>query len=174
MIFLENLSGSPLKSTSALSPMNPPKIHINTTGNLWKIPEESTLKIPFNFRVDSCLNFHPNFRVDSSPPSIHHPRGFPAECGDFACWVFFLVHCLVTQTHSMINRAWIGIGFLFLTGGRWAGVFKRQGMGRGFRGQGRSRGFQITQICLVLKTKDLVTNPPKPEDQRFAFLTGKI
>ena len=112
MIFLENLSGSPLKSTSALSPMNPPKIHINTTGNLWKIPEESTLKIPFNFRVDSCLNFHPNFRVDSSPPSIHHPRGFPAECGDFACWVIFLVHCLVTQTHSMINRAWIGIGFL--------------------------------------------------------------
>ena len=47
-------------------------------------------------------------------------------------------------------------------------------MGRGFRRQGRGRGFQITQICLVLKTKDLVTNPSKPEDQRFAFLTGKI
>ena len=45
---------------------------------------------------------------------------------------------------SMINRAWIGIGFL--TGGRWAGVFKRQGMGRGLQGQRRGRGIQITRL----------------------------
>ena len=50
----------------------------------------------------------------------------------------FLVHCLVTQTHSMINRAWIVIGVL--TGGRWPGIFKRQGMGRGIHEAGYGQG----------------------------------
>ena len=44
----------------------------------------------------------------------------------------------------MVNRAWIGI--CFLTGGRWAGLFKRQGMGRGLQGQGMGRGIQITRL----------------------------
>ena len=30
------------------------------------------------------------------------------------------------------------------------------------------------QNYLVLKTEDLITKPTKPEDRRFAFLTGKI
>ena len=46
MISLENLQGFPLKSSAVLSHMNPPKIPINSAGNLLKIPEESTPKIP--------------------------------------------------------------------------------------------------------------------------------
>ena len=54
----------------------------------------------------------------------------------------------------MINRAWIGI--CFLTGGRWAGVFKRQGMGRGFQRQGRGRGFEVRVGEEVLRLTAIV------------------
>ena len=62
-----------------LSPMNPPKILINSAGNFRVIPEESTWKIPLNFHVDSCFTDNPNFYVDSPPPCTRHLRGFPAE-----------------------------------------------------------------------------------------------
>ena len=77
MIYLENLRGLSLKSSSLLSPMNPPKIPINSA--VQGIPEESTGIIPLNVRVDSRFTYHLTFRADSPPPSIHLPRGFPAE-----------------------------------------------------------------------------------------------
>ena len=70
MIYLENLRGFPLKSSTHLSPMNPPKIPINSAGNIREIPEESTGIIPLNVRVDSGFTYHPTFRADSPPPSI--------------------------------------------------------------------------------------------------------
>ena len=79
MISLENLQGFPLKSSAVLSHMNPPKIPINSAGNVLKIPEESTPKIPLNIHMDSQFTCSPTFRVDSPPPSIRHPQGFPAE-----------------------------------------------------------------------------------------------
>ena len=79
MISLENLRGFPLKSSTVLSLMNPPKIPTNSAGNLREIPEESTRKFPLDFHVDSRFTYNPNFPVDSPPPSIRHPWGFPAE-----------------------------------------------------------------------------------------------
>ena len=59
--------------------MNPPKILINSAGNLQEIPKESTWNLPLNFHVDSRFTYNPNFLVDSPPPCICHPWGFPAE-----------------------------------------------------------------------------------------------
>ena len=83
MISLENLGGFPWKSATDLSPMNPPKILINSEGNLREIRKESTWKISLNFRADSRFTYNPNFPVDSPPPCIRHPRGFPAESAWF-------------------------------------------------------------------------------------------
>ena len=83
MIYLENLRGLSLKSSTLLFPMNPPKIPINSAGNIQEIPEESTGIIPLNVRMDSRFTYHPTFRADSPQPSIPLPRGFPAESARF-------------------------------------------------------------------------------------------
>ena len=59
--------------------MNPPKVLINSVGNLREIPRESTCEIPLNFHVDSCFTYNPNFPVDYPPENICHSWGFPAE-----------------------------------------------------------------------------------------------
>ena len=110
---------------SVLSPVNPPKSLWILQGISGKSLRNPHLQFPRGFLFHLPPNT--NLYVDSSPPSIHHPRGFP-------CSARVLVHFLVTQTHSMINRAWIRIGFL--TGGRWAGLSKRQGMGGGIQEAG--------------------------------------
>ena len=79
MIYLENLRGFSLKSSTVLCPLNSPKIPINSAGNLREIPEESMRKFPLTFRVYSRFTYNPNFHVDSPPPSLCHPRGFLAE-----------------------------------------------------------------------------------------------
>ena len=51
--------------------------------NLWRILVEYLPKFPLKFHVDSRFTYNPNFFGGSPPPSIHHPRWFPA---DFARW----------------------------------------------------------------------------------------
>ena len=64
--------------------MNPPKILINSAGNLREIPKESTWKIPLNFHMDSRFTYKPNFPVDSLPPLSAIPGDSPQNPCDFA------------------------------------------------------------------------------------------
>ena len=111
MIFLEILRGFPLKSSTFLSPMNPPKIPVNSAGNLWEIPEEFMWKIPLNFGVDPCFTYSPNYPVDSTPPSIRHPRGFPTKStwfcplGDKRWWF----QTMTMQLSTLICQRSVGL-----------------------------------------------------------------
>ena len=82
----ENLQGVPWKSATDLSPMNPPKILINSAGNLREIPKESTWKIPLNFHMDYCFTYNPSFPVDSPPPFIRHHGDSSQNPRDFVRW----------------------------------------------------------------------------------------
>ena len=78
--------------------MNPPKIPMNSAGNLRQIPVESTRKFPLNFSVDSRFTYNPNFSGDSPPPRIHHPQGFPAESAWF-CPLGLYQELIMWQRH---------------------------------------------------------------------------
>ena len=55
--------------------MNPPKILINSAGNLREIPKESTWKISLNFRADSRFTYNPNFPWIP----LHHVPAIPGD-----------------------------------------------------------------------------------------------
>ena len=103
MISLENLWGLPLKSLSCLLwiHQNPYEFCRESLENPWEIHI-------FNFRVDSCFTYRPNFHVDSSPPNIHQPRDSLQCPHDFAHRVYFFSTLLVhsDSLNGQSNMDW--------------------------------------------------------------------
>ena len=69
---------SPAFPSTILSRKNPQSIPINSTGNLWKMPEESMRNFPSISVWILVFDGQPKF-PQRGFPSTKYPRGFPLE-----------------------------------------------------------------------------------------------